>query len=102
MAGFNGFCSFYNPGHKLIVNAFMHQNTRRTSADFSLVQRKKYSAFNGFVEEIVVGTGNGGEEMIGGFAAYSHSSRNNVFRCILKDQAACGGFSGKRYFGNTW
>ena len=84
--------------HELVVNVFVNQQTRRAGADFALVEGKHHGSFHAFVEERIVVVGDGFHEHVRRLTTQFHCDGNQVFRRILHNQSARGGFARESYF----
>ena len=73
----------------------LNEGARGTGADLALIEGEHGEAFEGLVEEGVVGLGDVFEEDVGGFAAEFEGDRDEVLRGVLHDEAAGGGLAGE-------
>ena len=87
--------------HELVVDRFLNQRARRAGAHLALVEGKQHQAFDGFVEEVVVGISDVFEEDVGALAAQFQRGRNQVVGRGLRDDAAGGGGAGERDLGDA-
>ncbi len=101
MTHFDGFHAFNYTCDELVVDAFVDEYAAWAGTHLTLVQGEHGGTFEAFVEELIVSIHHRWEEDVGRLTAELHRHRIEVFRCVLHDQTAGGGFTGEGHFVHT-